>query len=158
MQYSYGEWRGQGFGKGKETYSSWNYSARDLRCEGPISLATNALNGTCTPEFCLETDIFSVMRYWLGKARTQTDRSWETAWSSAGKISIYSLRSKTPEAKNEEMGILQRLRTASKSAALRAKGREASVWVQRIGGPPQGDVPNNPATSSWLRHPESAIP
>lgn len=156
MQYSYGEWRGQGFGKGRETYSSWKSSARNLRYEGPISLATNALHGTCTPEFCLEADIFSVMRYWLGKARTQTDRSWETAWSSAGTISIYS-KVRNTRGKKEEMGTLQRLKTASKSAALRAKGREASVWVQRIGGPPRGDVPNNPATA-WLRHPESAIP
>lgn len=46
------------------------------------------------------------------------------------------------------MGALQKLRTACKSEALKANGRESSVWIQSTGGQPWRGVPDNLATAS----------
>lgn len=100
------------------------FFAKDQRSEGPTALATNALDGTHTPE----ANAFSIMCWWLGRARTKLTGPKKQLGHQQGGSSPLTLRFSVP-GKEKEMGTLQKLRTASKSAALRANGRKSSVWV-----------------------------
>lgn len=90
-------------------------------------MATNALDGTYMPEFCLAANTFSIMCYHVsvvGEVKL-TGPKKQLGHQQGG--SPFTLRSYTP--REEEMGTVQKLRTASKSATMAANDTKPTVWV-----------------------------